>query len=64
MRPVLANRRREEAEALYREREPYYARAHLTIETDGLGPDGVVHALLPALERPPVSPGRTAPARL
>ena len=41
MRPVLANRRREEVEALYREREPYYARAHLTIETDGLGPDEV-----------------------
>ncbi len=63
MRPVLANLSREEVEALHREREPFYARAHLAVETDGLGPDEVVHALLRALERHPVSPGRTVPAR-
>lgn len=57
MRPVLAGRGREEVEALYREREPSYARAHLTVETEGLGPDEVVHALVRALETPPVSPG-------
>ncbi len=61
-RPLLIDRSREEIEALYREREPFYAQAHFTIETDGLGPDEVIHALLRALETPPVSPGCAAPA--
>jgi shikimate kinase len=45
-RPMLAGRSWPEIEALYREREPYYARAHLTVDTTGLGPDQVVSRLL------------------
>jgi hypothetical protein len=36
-------------EALYRAREPYYARAHITIDTAGLGVDQVVSRVLAAL---------------
>ncbi len=61
IRPILANQSREDVEALYREREPFYARAHLIVETDGLGPDEVVHALVRALEKPAVSPGCAPP---
>jgi shikimate kinase len=45
-RPMLAGRSVEEIEALYRQREPYYARAHLVVDTTGLGPDQVVARLL------------------
>jgi shikimate kinase len=45
-RPMLAGRSWAEIEALYRQREPFYARAHLTVETTGLGPDQVVARLL------------------
>ncbi len=45
-RPLLTDRSREAVEALYREREPFYAQAHFMIETDGLGPDEVVQSLL------------------
>ena len=38
-----------EIEALYRAREPFYARAHLTIDTAGLGVDQVVARMLAAL---------------
>jgi shikimate kinase len=41
-RPMLAGRTPAEVEALYRSREPYYARAHLTVDTAGLGVDQVV----------------------
>lgn len=61
-RPLLSNRSREDVETLYRQREPFYAQAHLVVETDGLGPDEVVHALVRALEKPPVSPGCAASA--
>ncbi len=61
-RPLLMGRSREEVEALYRQREPFYAQAHVIVETDGLGPDEVVHALLRAPETPHVSPGPAAPA--
>jgi shikimate kinase len=47
-RPML-ERAPAEVEALYRAREPYYARAHLTIDTAGLGVDQVVSRLLTAL---------------
>src|SRR5687768_11315205 len=40
-RPML-ERSPAEVEALYRAREPYYARAHITIDTAGLGVDQVV----------------------
>lgn len=51
-RPVLAGRTFEEVEALYGQREPHYARAHVTVDTTGLGPDQVVTRLLAALRGP------------
>ena len=47
-RPML-ERSPTELEALYRAREPYYARAHLTVDTAGLGIDQVVARMLAAL---------------
>lgn len=47
-RPML-DRSPAEIEALYRSREPHYARAHLTIDTTGLGVDQVVARVLAAL---------------
>ncbi|HEX5815404.1 MAG TPA: shikimate kinase [Methylomirabilota bacterium] len=47
-RPML-ERSPAEVEALYRAREPYYARAHITIDTAGLGVDQVVSRVLAAL---------------
>ena len=49
-RPML-QRSPEDIEALYRAREPYYARAHLTVDTAGLGVDQVVARVLAALRR-------------
>jgi shikimate kinase len=48
-RPMLDGRPPHEIEALYRAREPYYAGAHLTVDTTGLGVDQVVARLLAAL---------------
>jgi shikimate kinase len=48
-RPMLDGRTSAEIEALYRAREPFYARAHLTVDTLGLGIDQVVGRLLVAL---------------
>ena len=48
-RPMLAGRSLAEIEALYRQREPYYARAHVSVDTTGLGPDQVVGRVLTAL---------------
>jgi shikimate kinase len=47
-RPML-ERSPAEVEALYRAREPYYARAQITIDTAGLGVDQVVSRVLAAL---------------
>ena len=47
-RPML-ERSPAEVEALYRSREPYYARTHVTIDTAGLGVDQVVSRVLTAL---------------
>ena len=47
-RPML-ERSPAEVEALFRAREPYYARAHLTVDTAGLGIDQVVARMLAAL---------------
>jgi shikimate kinase len=49
-RPML-ERSPAEIEALYRARESYYARAHLTVDTAGLGVDQVVARMLAALRR-------------
>ncbi len=48
-RPMLAGRSAEELRALYRAREPYYRRAHIVIDTSGLGPEQVVARVLIAL---------------
>ncbi len=45
-RPMLAQRTREEVLALYREREAYYRRAHITVDTAHLGMDAVVGRIL------------------
>jgi shikimate kinase len=50
-RPMLAGRTLEQVEALYRAREPYYSRAHVSVDTTGLGPDAVVARLLAALRQ-------------
>jgi shikimate kinase len=55
-RPMLDGRTPAELEALYRGREPYYARAHLTVNTDALGVDQVVGRLLAALRNTHVAP--------
>lgn len=49
-RPML-ERSPAELEALYRAREPYYARAHVTVDTAGLGVDQVVARTLAALRQ-------------
>ncbi len=48
-RPMLARRSREEAQALYRARQPFYLQADLTVDTTGLGPDQVAEEVLRAL---------------
>ena len=48
-RPMLRGRTPEEIETLFRAREPYYARAHLSVDTAGLGVDQVVARLLATL---------------
>jgi shikimate kinase len=47
-RPML-DRSRADIETLYRSREPYYAQAHVTVDTAGLGVDQVVARVLAAL---------------
>jgi shikimate kinase len=51
-RPMLAGRSFEDIEGLYREREPYYARAHVVVDTRALGPDQVVARVLAVLREP------------
>jgi shikimate kinase len=48
-RPMLEGRSPEEIAELYRAREAYYARAHVTVDTAGLGIDQVVARILTAL---------------
>jgi shikimate kinase len=47
-RPML-DRSPADIEALYRARQPYYARAHVTVDTAGLGVDQVVSRVVAAL---------------
>jgi len=51
-RPMLQGRTAEDLEALYREREPYYRRAHVVVDTGGMGVDQVVRRLVAALRKP------------
>jgi methionine synthase / methylenetetrahydrofolate reductase(NADPH) len=48
-RPMLAGRSRDEVEALYRTREPFYRQADITVDTTDLTPDQVVGAVVRAL---------------
>jgi shikimate kinase len=48
-RPMLEGRSMTEIDALYRARKPYYRRAHITIDTTGIGADQVVARILTAL---------------
>jgi shikimate kinase len=48
-RPMLDGRTLAEIEALHRAREPYYARAHLTVSTAGLTVDQVVSRVMKVL---------------
>jgi shikimate kinase len=50
-RPMLAGRTQAELEELYRARQAYYRRAHVTVDTSGLGPDQVVARILAALRQ-------------
>jgi shikimate kinase len=50
-RPMLENRTRAEVEALYRERERYYALAQHTVDTGGLSVDQAVARVLSELRR-------------
>jgi len=49
LRPMLEGRSPAEIEALHRAREPYYARAHITVDTAGLTIDQVVNRVVAAL---------------
>ena len=40
-RPMLSGKTREQAEALYEARKPFYAKADLAVDTTGLNPDQV-----------------------
>jgi shikimate kinase len=55
LRPMLDGRSLDEIEALYRQREPHYARAHVIVDTEGRGPDAVVAHILAALRARDVS---------
>jgi shikimate kinase len=54
-RPMLDGRPLGDLEQLYHEREPYYAQAHVIVDTGGLGPDQVVGRILTALRERDVS---------
>jgi len=48
-RPMLSGRTREQAEALYEARKPFYAKADLAVDTMGLNPDQVAARVAAAL---------------
>ena len=50
-RPMLDGRAPAELEELYRTRQAYYRRAHVSVDTSGLGPDQVVARVLAVLRR-------------
>lgn len=51
-RPMLGGRTPEQIEALHRERERYYAEAHVIVDIDGLTIDQVVARVLALLREP------------
>jgi len=48
-RPMLSGKTREQVEALYEARKPFYARADLAVDTTGLNPDQVAARVAAAL---------------
>jgi shikimate kinase len=48
-RPMLSGKTREQAEALYETRKPFYAKADLAVDTTGLNPDQVAARVTAAL---------------
>jgi shikimate kinase len=46
---MLSGKTREQAEALYEARKPFYANADLTVDTTGLNPDQVAARVAAAL---------------
>jgi shikimate kinase len=48
-RPMLSGKTREQAEALYEARKPFYAKADLAVDTTGLNPDQVAPRVAAAL---------------
>jgi shikimate kinase len=48
-RPMLRGKSREQAEALYEGRRPFYSQADLSVETTGLNPDQVAARVVAAL---------------
>jgi len=48
-RPVLHGKTREQAEALYEARKPYYAKADFAVDTTALNPDQVAARVAAAL---------------
>lgn len=63
-RPMLAGRSREEVEQLYREREPFYRQADLTVDTTALSPDQVAAEVLLALRSQSLSRKKSEGAEL
>jgi shikimate kinase len=65
-RPMLQGKTREQAEALYETRKPYYAKADIVVDTTALNPDQVALEVLKALRdrtRPPEHLGPRLAAR-
>jgi len=56
-RPMLDERSKDEARALYASRVPYYRQADLAVETDRLGVDQVVNRVLALLRERERRPG-------
>lgn len=48
-RPMLSGKTREQTAALFEARKPFYAKAHLTVDTEGLNPDQVAVRVAAAL---------------
>lgn len=49
-RPLLQGRTREQVEALLKQREPYYAMAHLHVEVEGKSPSQIAREIMEGLQ--------------
>ncbi|MCG0278418.1 MAG: shikimate kinase [Thermanaeromonas sp.] len=56
-RPLLQGRTREQVEALLKERELYYAMAHLHVEVEGKGPSQIAREIMEGLGKWPENCG-------